>query len=109
MLILWGQKCEYQLLNSSDEETLDKIFKEVDKEGSNELSNDEVSQLCVMFGQTCSEAEINQAIKKADNDGDGKVSLGEFKAEILSSLVCSLRNTTKILISHITCGPSMME
>ena len=72
---------------------MDKIFKEVDKDGNNELSNDEVSQLCMMFGQTCSEEEINQAIEVTDTDGDGRVSLDEFKAEILSNLVCSLRNT----------------
>ena len=68
---------------------MDKIFKEVDKDGNNELSNDEVGQLCMMFGQKVSEEEINQAIKKADTDGDGTVNVEEFKAEILSSLVCS--------------------
>ena len=86
---------QYQFLNSSDEETLDKLFKEVDKDGNDELSNDEVGQLCMMFGQTVSEEEINLAIKTADADGDGKVNVDEFKAEILSTLVCSLRNTTK--------------
>ena len=88
---------------------MDKIFKEVDKDGNNELSNDEVGQLCMMFGQTISEEEINQAIKVADTDGDGRINVVEFKAEILSSLVCSLRNTIKILIFHIPCGPSIME
>ena len=73
---------------------MDNIFKEVDKDGNNELSNHEISQLCMMFGQTISEEEINQAIEKADTDGDGRVNVDEFKAEILSSLVCSLRNTT---------------
>ena len=88
---------------------MDKIFKEVDKDGSNDFSNDEVGQLCMMFGQTCSEEEINQAIEVADIDGDGRINLDEFKAEILSNLVCSLRSTTKILILHIPCGSSMME
>ena len=68
---------------------MDKIFKEVDKDGNNELSNDEVGQLCMMFGQTISEEEINQATEKADTDGDGRVNVNEFKSEILSSLVCS--------------------
>ena len=88
---------------------MDKLFKEVDKDGNDELSNDEIGQLCMMFGQTVSEEEINQAIKNADTDGDGRLNVDEFKAEILSSLVCSLRNTIKILIFHIPCGPSIME
>ena len=79
---------------------MDKLFKEVDKDGNDELSNDEVGQLCMMFGQTVSEEEINLAIKTADTDGDGKVNVDEFKAEILSTLVCSLRKTTKILVFH---------
>ena len=87
---------------------MDKLFKEVDKDGNDELSNDEIGQLCMMFGQTVSEEEINQAIKNADTDGDGTLNVDEFKAEILSSLVCSLRNTIKNLISY-TWGPTMME
>ena len=74
---------------------MDKLFKEVDKDGNDELSNDEIGQLCMMFGQTVSEEEINQAIQKADTDGDGTVNVDEFKAEILSSLVCSLKNIKK--------------
>ena len=74
---------------------MDKLFKEVDKDGNDELSNDEIGQLCMMFGQTVSEEEINQAIKKADTDGDGTVNVDEFKAEILSSLVCSLKKYYK--------------
>ena len=87
---------------------MDKLFKEVDNDGNNELSNDEVGQLCMMFGQTVSQEEINQAIKNADTDGDGMLNVDEFKAEILSSLVCSLRNNAKIPMFHIPCGPSMM-
>ena len=74
---------------------MDKLFKEVDKDGNDELSNDEIGQLCMMFGQTVSAEEINQAIQKADTDGDGTVNVDEFKAEILSSLVCSLKKHSK--------------
>ena len=35
--------------------------------------------------------------------------LDEFKAKILSSLVCSLRNTTKNLVLHVPYSSSMME
>ena len=80
-----------QFLNSSDEETLDKIFKEVDKDGNNELSNDEVSQLCMMFGETHNDEAIQEAIKGADTDGDGTVNVDEFKAHILSRSVWSLK------------------
>ena len=90
---------------------MDKLFKEVDKDGNDELSNDEVGQLCMMFGQTVSEEEINLAIKTADTDGDGKVNVDEFKAEILSSLVLMFFKKYYINshISYIPCGPSMKE
>ena len=78
-------------MNSSDEETLDKVFKEVDKDGNNELSNDEVSQLCMMFGETHTDEAIEESIKGADTDGDGTVNVDEFKAHILSRSVWSLK------------------
>ena len=82
-----------QFLNSSDEETLDKIFKEVDKDGNNELSNDEVGQLCTMFGEKHTDKAIEESIKEADTDGDGLVNVDEFKAQILSRSVWSLKKS----------------
>jgi Ca2+-binding EF-hand superfamily protein len=67
------------------------MFKKVDKDGNDELSNDEVSQLCMMFGETHTDKAIQEAIKGADADGDGTVNVEEFKAQILSRSVWSLK------------------
>ena len=72
---------------------MDKIFKEVDKDGNNELSNDEVGQLCTMFGEKHTDKAIEESIKEADTDGDGLVNVDEFKAQILSRSVWSLKKS----------------
>ena len=74
---------------------MDKIFKEVDKDGNNELSNDEVGQLCTRFGETHTDKAIEESIKEADTDGDGAVNVEEFKAQILSRSVWSLKKWGK--------------
>ena len=79
----------------SDEEILNKTFKVFDKSGDNELSHEEVKELCKTFGQTHTDEAIQEAIKEADADGDGKVNLEEFKAQILSRSVWSLKKCWK--------------
>ena len=83
------------LIYYSDEEVLNKTFKVYDKSGDNELSHEEVKGLCKSFGQTHSDEAIQEAIKQADADGDGTVNLEEFKAQILSRSVWSLKKCWK--------------
>ena len=47
--------------------------------------------MCKSFGQTHTDEAIQEAIKEADADGDGTVNLEEFKAQILSRSVWSLK------------------
>jgi len=63
--------------------TPEQIFKIYDKNGDGFISTDDVKKLMITFGEDVSEAEVNKAInemKKADKDGDDKISFKEFKA-----------------------------
>ena len=68
-----------QALFRTFEKSLDRIFGEIDADGSGYI---EASELRVAFekaGKAKSEDEVAKAVAKLDLDGDGKVSLSEFK------------------------------
>ena len=56
------------------------MFKIFDKNGDGFISCDEMQNLVVTFGEDLSDAEVNELIKEADTDKDGRVNLEEFKA-----------------------------
>ena len=63
--------------------TTEQIFKIYDKNGDGFIETDDMKKLMLTFGEDVSDAEVNKAIKemkKADKDGDNKVSFTEFKA-----------------------------
>ena len=63
--------------------TPEQIFKIYDKNGDGFIETDDMKKLMLTFGEDVSDAEVNKAIKemkKADKDGDDKVSFEEFKA-----------------------------
>jgi len=63
-----------------DDITEDQMFKIFDKNGDGFISCDEMQNLVVTFGEDLSDAEVNELIKEADTDKDGRVNLEEFKA-----------------------------
>ena len=63
--------------------TPEQIFKIYDKNGDGFIETDDMKKLMLTFGEDVSDAEVNKAIKemkKADKDGDDKISFKEFKA-----------------------------
>ena len=56
------------------------MFKIFDKNGDGFISSDEMQKLMLTFGEDLSDAEVNEAMKEADTNGDGRVTLEEFKA-----------------------------
>ena len=57
-----------------------KAFKMYDKDGDNSISYDDVKQSMTILGEKHQGRRMSQMIKEADTDGDGKISLEEFKA-----------------------------
>ena len=68
------------LSSPPDDLTDDQMFKIFDKNGDGFISNDELRKLMITFGEDLSDAEVNELIKEADTDKDGRVNLEEFKA-----------------------------
>ena len=68
------------LSSPPDDITEDQMFKIFDKNGDGFISCDEMQKLMLTFGEDLSDAEVNEAMKEADTDGDGRVTLEEFKA-----------------------------
>ena len=68
------------LSSPPDDITDDQMFKIFDKNGDGFISCDEMQKLMVTFGEDLSDAEVNELIKEADTDKDGRVNLEEFKA-----------------------------
>ena len=60
------------------------MFKIFDKNGDGFISCNEMQKLIVTFGEDLTDAEVNELIKEADTNGDGRVTLEVFKAAMNS-------------------------
>ena len=56
------------------------MFEKIDVDGSGELDNVELSQLCQYLGRDLSEAELESAMLEMDTNGGGTISFDEFAA-----------------------------
>ena len=61
--------------------TEEQMFKVYDKNGDGVITCDEMKSLMLAFGENLSDSEIDGFIRAADMDGDGKVTLQEFKLD----------------------------
>ena len=72
------------LFSPPDDITEDQMFKIFDKNGDGFISCNEMQKLIVTFGEDLTDAEVNELIKEADTNGDGRVTLEVFKAAMNS-------------------------
>merc|ERR1711935_261928 len=63
---------------SSSEIELRESFKVFDKDGNGYISKSELKTVMTNLGQTLTDDEIEDMIKEADLDGDGRVNYEEF-------------------------------
>lgn len=67
--------------NPSDEE-IKQVFDEFDADGSGNIDKKEIRSVCEKLGVEVSDADIEDLIKSADDNGDGKISFAEFKKAV---------------------------
>ncbi|KAK0057404.1 calmodulin-related protein 97A [Biomphalaria pfeifferi] len=58
---------------------LEQAFKDIDKDGSGKLDKNEIRLLCQQQGLDISEEQLNEVVKEADDNNDGKISFEEFE------------------------------
>ena len=84
------------------EETLREAFKILDKDGSGEITKDELRGVLNAFsqsGEEISDADIDAMIKEADVDGDGSISFDEVR----HAAACLLAPRARPLIARDSC------
>ena len=66
-------------------ESIEGVFKAIDKDGSGDLDHREFKMAMDRLGLGLTEQQIAQCIQVLDKDGDGEVSLSEFMALVNAS------------------------
>ena len=67
---------------------LDRIFKAMDADGSNDLDQDDFRWGLMDFGIQISKDEAGEVLKNFDKNGNGKVSFSEFLSTLRVSQIC---------------------
>lgn len=67
--------------NPSDEE-IKQVFGEFDADNSGHIDASEIRKVCEKLGVEVSQSDIDDLIKSADDNGDGKISYDEFKKAV---------------------------
>jgi Ca2+-binding EF-hand superfamily protein len=62
-----------------DAEHAERLFKEIDTDGSNSLDRSEIRHLAEKLGGGLTDQELDEAMREMDADGDNEVSLEEFQ------------------------------
>eukprot|EP00116_Pleurobrachia_bachei_P016448 sb/3476710/ len=65
-------------LYKDEDQNIKDAFKQFDKDGNGFIDRDELRSLMESLGQKLTEAEIDEMLKDADFDRDGKISYQEF-------------------------------
>lgn len=62
------------------ENQLEHMFKIIDRDQDGFITHSEMKRAIEEMGDTTTDAEVNEMIRKADSDGDGKLTFEEFSA-----------------------------
>ena len=65
------------------EDDIKAAFDQFDADGSGAIDSSEIKKVCESLGVDVTKNEIDDLIKSADTDGDGKIQYEEFKNAIL--------------------------
>lgn len=65
----------------SDEE-IKEVFDQFDSDKSGAIERDEIKKVCEALGVDATSSDIDELIKSADADGDGKIQYAEFKKAV---------------------------
>ena len=66
------------------EEAIREAFKVFDEEGAGHISNNKLRHVLTTYGDTMSDKEVDEMIKEADVDSNGKIRYEEFTRLLLS-------------------------
>ena len=64
---------------NAQEDQIENIFNSFDKDKSGTIELNELKDVAAALGETLPQDQLNEIVKKLDTNGDGKISLDEFK------------------------------
>lgn len=67
-----------QVSKTDFKNTMVKAFRLIDEDNKGRIDFNNLKNLAIMFGEQVSDQEVINMLNVADDDGDGKVDLGEF-------------------------------
>jgi calmodulin len=70
-------------MSSPSEDEIKQCFDQFDADNSGAIDKNEIKKVCEALGVDASQAEIDELIKAADADGDGKIQYSEFKSAVM--------------------------
>ncbi|CAL4918729.1 unnamed protein product [Urochloa decumbens] len=74
-----------KLKDTDSEEKLREAFDVIDKDQDGYISATELRQVMTNLGEKVTDQEVEEMMREADTDGDGRVSFEEFKRRILDN------------------------
>ncbi|CAN6287034.1 unnamed protein product [Urochloa humidicola] len=72
-----------KLKDTDSEENLREAFSVIDKDQDGYISATELRQVMTNLGEKVTDQEVEEMMREADTDGDGRVSFEEFKRRML--------------------------
>ncbi|CAN6298011.1 unnamed protein product [Urochloa humidicola] len=75
----------HKLYNTDSEEKLREAFDVIDKDQDGYISATELRQVMTNLGEKVTDQEVEEMMREADTDGDGRVSFEEFKRRMLDN------------------------
>lgn len=91
--------------NDETENDLLEAFKVFDKDQDGSITQDELRSVMSNLGQKLSSQELDEMIKEADIDGDGKINYKEFVKMMVRLSAYAMR----ALLTWITIGYQLMQ
>ena len=77
---------------ATQEKQIEQIFNSFDKDKSGTIELNELKEVAQALGETLTDQQTRGIVKKLDTDGDGKISLKEFKFWWMNGLKGKLGN-----------------
>ena len=81
--------------DGDSEAELMEAFKVFDKDGNGYISAAELRHVMTNLGEKLTDAEVDEMIREADQDGDGQVDYNEFVKMVRVVCVCAVRCTLR--------------